>query len=125
MTKEELYNLILNCDDIPSEYKTLSCDEIIRLMFYWNHLTSNDISGKRLTPAGVNLFSRIQRPYEYETDVDVFKGKWIIILSNMLENPWFHEQNKLILFDKRIFCEIKLKGSFTSYMDSGTTKKYF
>ena len=125
LTKDKLYELVQNSTNIPNDIKNISKDELIKLMFYWNHLTSDCIAGKRLTPTGYTIFSSLYTPYEYENDAKVFKGKWIIVLSKMLKYPWYCEKGIVAIFDIKIYCEIKLKNSFSKYMDSITTKKYF
>ena len=37
LTKDKLYELVQNSTNIPNDIKNISKDELIKLMFYWNH----------------------------------------------------------------------------------------
>lgn len=124
ITKQELYNKIQQSEKISVDIKNLTLEEVIKTMFFWNHLTSDNIAGRRLTPTGLFVLSQLYTPYEYGTEKTLLKGVWIIILSKMLKTPWYYGNGKFVLYDKKIYCELKLTGSFSKYMDSAKLKKY-
>lgn len=125
ISKESLFKKVNQCSTISQDIKNLDQSTLLKLMFYWNHLKKDNISGMRLTATGLSIFKQLYDYYEYENDSTQFKGKWIVILSNMLKYPWYIDPLNIVIFDKKIYCEIKLMGSFSEYMDSISTKKYF
>lgn len=118
----DLYNDIQTSSDIPIDIKNMSIKQINNLFFYNNF--DNDISGKRLTSTGINFFKILYNLYDIDMDMNL-NGKSIIILATMLKNPWGCENKKLYLLDKNIVAEIKLKSSFSNFIKSEKTKKYY
>ncbi|AXH72739.1 MAG: hypothetical protein [Caudoviricetes sp.] len=118
----DLYNDIQTSLDIPIDIKNMSIKQINNLFFYNNF--DNDISGKRLTSTGINFFKILYNLYDIDMDMNL-NGKSIIILATMLKNPWGCENKKLYLLDKNIVAEIKLKSSFSNFIKSEKTKKYY
>ena len=102
ITKQELYNKIQQSEKISVDIKNLTLEEVIKTMFFWNHLTSDNIAGRRLTPTGLFVLSQLYTSYEYVTVKILLKVVRIILFSKMLKTPLYDGNGQFVIYDKKI-----------------------
>lgn len=91
--------------------------DLVSMIFYHSHSTKTTVNGLRLTSYGYMVLSTIYTPYVYGDKCTVTSHA-IITMVNHLNGPWFYDNGKLAMFDKKDYAKLNLYGDFDMFIKS-------